>query len=461
MQKLAITLGIIVLGISGFVAFGPRDVVFGGGCDGLPSQSEGAATQLQVWYHTAANVPGAWEEAQNCRTVVVAIIDSGLDVNHPALVPHLWVNEAEVNGEPGVDDDGNGCVDDIHGCFFEDGAPAGGSIADENGHGTMMAGIISTYAPRAQIMMLKVGGEDGDFLAAIQYGVGNGATVFSISMGYEQGSPENCHSLDDYQERLPRTNEGIEYALEHGAVIIAAAGNNGSECISYPALDPRVIAVGATRVGSVEQTAAPFSNWGSDIDIAAPGEGIVTTIPTNDTQECSLPQGYGIGDGTSFSAPQVAAATALLLAHDPEMAGSEAVAAILEAASAVTRGGGVGALNIGGVFGKATDVTLTTRPTITCSLTVVNNSAFDFRVSVGGSYIGTVKAGDDLTLPGLAYGEEAHVRLESNSILAICGRYLCEVSIAPATSVVCVGETFELPIEETRRGVRVPDVTCE
>ncbi len=109
------------------------------------------------------------------------------------------------------------------------------------------------------------------------------------------------------------------------------------------------------------------------------------------------------------------------------------------------------------------DPALTTRPTINCSITVVNDSAFDFRVSVRGSYVGTVRSGGDFAIPGLAYGEEAYVTLESNTALTTCGSFFiyCDVSLGSITSVMCVGDTFELLIVETVDSVYYPDMTCE
>ena len=250
--------------------------------------------------------------------VLIAVVDSGIDAGHPDLRDRVWRNPAEAAGEPGVDDDGNGYVDDAAGWDFTDapGLPGSGDYlerdpdpADDSGHGTHVAGVAAAVtgnaegmagvAPGVRVMALRAGFliegagylQDDDVAAAMVYAVQNGADVINLSLGDPAYSP----LLADV----------VRFALSRGVVVVAAAGNESSSEVFYPARLPGTIAVAAA---GRDGRAAPFSNFGPSIDLAAPGVAIRSTRPGG---------GYGDLSGTSMAAPHVSGAAALVLARHP------------------------------------------------------------------------------------------------------------------------------------------------
>jgi subtilisin family serine protease len=250
--------------------------------------------------------------------VVVAVIDTGVDINHEDLRDNIWVNTDEIPGN-GRDDDRNGFVDDVRGwdfvnatsssCSFnEDCQREDNDPSDFNGHGTHVAGIIgavgdnnlgiSGIAPEAQIMPLRAGYSTGssaflqtaDIIQAINYAIDNGADVINMSFaGYGLNVLQNL----------------LTQASQRGVICVAAAGNNGSDAPIYPAAISSVISVGSTADGVSKSS---FSNFGPWVDITAPGSWILSTVPNG---------GYDHKSGTSMSAPIVAGVAALLKARSP------------------------------------------------------------------------------------------------------------------------------------------------
>jgi subtilisin family serine protease len=256
--------------------------------------------------------------------VVVAILDSGVQLDHPDLVANLWTNPGEVAGN-GVDDDGNGFVDDVHGANLFDGA---GDAGDDEGHGTHIAGIVaaaanngiggSGLAPRARIMAVKVldanRNSDSSLVArGIRYAVDAGARILNVSLNGDASS----RTLDD----------AIAYAGAHGATIVASAGNDARDIDlspSYPASssDPAVLSVTAS---DAKGALAGFANHGLlGVDLAAPGDQILST---------AWRTGYENRSGTSMAAPYVCAALALLAAARPDLTQQRLRAALLSSAS--------------------------------------------------------------------------------------------------------------------------------
>lgn len=171
------------------------------------------------------------------------------------------------------------------------------------GHGTMVAGLVHLVAPTAKIMPVKVFDANGGsslslIIQGIHYAVDNGAQVINMSF-----------SMTGSSRALERA---IDYANERGVILVAAAGNEGQSITVYPAGYNNVIAVGATDNNSDR---ASFSNFGPMVDLAAPGAGVITTYPMGK---------YAAGWGTSFSAPLVAGAAALLVQLDPGISGPQA-----------------------------------------------------------------------------------------------------------------------------------------
>jgi subtilisin family serine protease/subtilisin-like proprotein convertase family protein len=262
----------------------------------------------------------AWSTTTGSSSTLVAVIDTGIDYTHPDLAANIWVNAGEIVGN-GIDDDGNGYVDDIHGYDFvnNDGDPM-----DDNGHGTHVAGTIGAVGNNGigvagvnwnvQIMGLKFLGADGsgyvsDAVRALDYAVDNGASVTNNSWGgggYSQ-------SLFD----------AIDRARSVGQIFVAAAGNaasNNDSTAAYPAnynLD-NVISVAAT---DHNDNLASFSNYGaSTVDLAAPGVSILSTTPGNN---------YATYSGTSMATPHVTGVIALLQSQHPEWSSTQIIDQIL------------------------------------------------------------------------------------------------------------------------------------
>lgn len=260
------------------------------------------------------NILKAWDISTGDRDLIVAVIDTGVDYTHPDLADNMWVNEAEKNGVEGVDDDGNGYIDDIHGYDFAD---DDGDPMDTNRHGTHCAGVIGAshnsegirgVMADVQIMAVKFlgsrGGTTEDAIKSIDYAIKAGAHVLSNSWG---GGGES-----------QALREAIEAANDEGILFVAAAGNsraNNDSTETYPANYDveNVISVGAMN-GKGERSS--FSNYGKDsVHVFAPGSRIYSTI---------LGGRYGNLDGTSMAAPFVSGAMGLLLSVDPNMTPLEA-----------------------------------------------------------------------------------------------------------------------------------------
>ncbi len=267
------------------------------------------------WWYTALNhdtAPGSGS--------VVAVIDTGVDYTHEDLAPNMWVNTAELYGTEGVDDDGNGYIDDIYGVDVTASGKKAGNPMDDNGHGTHVAGIIGMSANGtggvglaygSKIMAIKAGYSTGSLASsaiakAINYAHMMGADVINMSFG---GTSKSYL---------------IESALEDAfsdCVLVASAGNDGLPTTDadpalypkrediYPAAYSYVIGVMATdKFG----TLAGFSNWdykvnaNAEYELTAPGVSIYSALPGNR---------YALWSGTSMAAPCVSAAAAILRSH--------------------------------------------------------------------------------------------------------------------------------------------------
>lgn len=244
------------------------------------------------------DAPEAWDIEKGDSSIVIAIIDSGIFWQHTDLANRIWINY----GDPinGIDDDGNGFVDDYRGWDFyqNDSNPE-----DKHYHGTFCAGIagastnngvgIAGVDWNCQLMALRAGYSSYPISlssAALMYAADMGVHVISMSIG---GSKL-------FQEQ----KDAIDYAYGSGCVIVAAAGNLGYSYIFYPARFDNVISVGMTDQFDVLH---PKSNHGPDIEVVAPGRMIWST---------HLNHNYDYNNGTSFSTPMVAGLAALLLAQD-------------------------------------------------------------------------------------------------------------------------------------------------
>ena len=291
----------------------------------------------EQWGLQMINWLAGWEATRNAppkKTPIIAIVDSGLDYRHEDLAPVVWMNQAEANGRPGVDDDGNGYVDDVRGWDFTDAPDLPGSgdylgrdddPMDEGGHGTHVAGIagaaanngagIAGVCPVARLMALRAGFtfdgstflEDDDLSAAIAYAVENGADVINASWGDDDVSPV--------------IRDAVRYAARNGVVFVASAGNEGRPSLAYPAALTEAISVAAL---DSQARLAGFSSFGERLDVAAPGVGILSA---------RVGGGYQIRSGTSMAAPCVAGLAAWTLAYHPEFSAEQVRAVLRRSAS--------------------------------------------------------------------------------------------------------------------------------
>lgn len=258
----------------------------------------------------------AWDLRTDASEVIVAVIDTGVRLDHPDLAANLWRNPLEIPGN-GRDDDGNGYVDDVHGINAINGT---GNPADETGHGTHVAGIIGAVgnngigiagvAWRVKIMPLKfLGGVAGrgstsDAIECIDYAIKHGAHIINASYGIESG-PVPFFDLAEF--------DAVRQARDAGVIFVAAAGNDAADLdilAHYPASYrlENVLSVGNS---ANRDEASPASNFGSgSVELFAPGTEVYSL-----SHDPASP--YATLSGTSMSAPHVAGALALLKAQFP------------------------------------------------------------------------------------------------------------------------------------------------
>lgn len=273
------------------------------------------------WGADLVKAPAAWAQGYTGKGVVVAVLDTGVDYDHPDLKDNIWINPGEIPGN-GIDNDGNGYIDDTRGWNFADNS---NNIIDLNGHGTHVAGTIAGgnngfgvtgIAYDAQIMPVKVLNEQGSgssnaVAEGIYYAVNNGAHVINLSLG----------------NNFPNSTlaDAIEYASNRGAVVIMASGNNSYPLPGYPA---RYANNWGLAVGAVDSNnrLANFSNragLNSFPYVTAPGVSIYSSLPGNE---------YGTYSGTSMAAPHVAGVVALMLSANPNLTHAEIRQIIMETA---------------------------------------------------------------------------------------------------------------------------------
>jgi subtilisin family serine protease len=279
--------------------------------------------------HAAA----AWDSTTGSRAIVVAVVDTGVDYLHPDLAHNIWRNEGEIP-DNGIDDDGNGFVDDVRGWDFvdedphlawpgEDAETPDNDPMDRHGHGTHCSGIIGAVTDNAygiagvvwqcRIMPVRAGfrtrvgpGAVPTMASsqAIVYAAANGAHVINMSYGIFWPSPTQYLA--------------VRYAAARGVVLVGAAGNDGVDLIHFPSGFPEVIGVIAT---DHDDHRLDFSNYGMWCDLAAPGSWIFSTLPGD--------RFYPMG-GTSMAAPHVAGGAAMIRSCEPRFEPRDVRAVLLQ-----------------------------------------------------------------------------------------------------------------------------------
>ena len=275
--------------------------------------------------NSGINAPAAWDVATGSRDVVVAVIDTGADYTHRDLANNMWVNNNEIASN-GIDDDGNGYIDDVYGI---DTANGDSDPMDDNGHGTHVSGTIGAVGNNSlgvvginwetRIMPLK-------FLTASGSGALSGAITaidYAASMK-RRGVPIRVVNASwgggGYSQAL---YNAIARLKDLDIIFVAAAGNEANDNDANPAYPASYDLSNVVSVAAIDpnHNLASFSNYGAaTVDIAAPGTGILSTAPGNSYRELS---------GTSMATPHVVGALALLLSHEPNLSADAAIARLL------------------------------------------------------------------------------------------------------------------------------------
>lgn len=262
---------------------------------------------VETWGVERIQAATAWNQNFKGQNVIVAVIDSGVDISHSNLSSQIYTNTIEANGSAGVDDDHNGFIDDVHGWDFALESPIN---HDTSGHGTHVAGIIAGahanglkgVAPSAKILPLDfMNGPEGytsDAIEAIEYSKLMKAKVINASWGSDA-----CSSI---------LNDSIDSLAAKNILFVTAAGNSGNDITIYPEYPAAFISSPQITVGSITQRGfmSSFSNYGMLVDVMAPGDQILSTVPGND---------YMYMSGTSMAAPYVAGMAAILLSKKPNL----------------------------------------------------------------------------------------------------------------------------------------------
>ncbi len=274
------------------------------------------------WHMRTIKADLAWDVSKGSNSTIVGLIDTGLRTDHEDLAANVWVNSGEIPGN-NLDDENDGYIDDVNGFDF---AYNTGTPTDTLGHGTGCAGIIgavqdnnlgvSGACPKLKIMALKACNDSGYLfdsylVPAYIYGADHGAKVFSMSF---------------FSDRVSQSEkDAMDYAVAHGVLPVAAAGNDASVLPFYPGAYENVLSVAATSESNLK---SGFSNYGTWVDVAAPGQNLRTT---------SAGGGYQGFAGTSGACPHVSGVAALLFGAKPTATATEVRNAIEDTAQVLNQ----------------------------------------------------------------------------------------------------------------------------
>ncbi|MEE0975955.1 MAG: S8 family serine peptidase [Muribaculaceae bacterium] len=270
------------------------------------------------------NLFEAWKTNTGTKNTIVAIIDGGIDYTHEDLADNVMLNEAELNGKTGADDDGNGYIDDVYGWNFctntkdvyphAHGTHVAGTVGAVNNNGIGVCGVAGGNGTKGsgvsllsvQVFDSRSGSGEGDFAAAIVYAANCGASIANCSWGWGSEDYYEQDVMDAIDYFIGTKNSKRKNLM--GGVMFFATGNDGATGNFYPSCYEKVVAVGSM---TNDFTMASYSNYGTWVDIAAPGGlldygdygGILSTLPGNQ---------YGFNEGTSMATPHVTGIAALV-----------------------------------------------------------------------------------------------------------------------------------------------------
>ena len=332
-----------------------------------------------LWGIKKVNCEQAWDLAQG-EGVVVAVIDTGIDHTHPDLAANMWANIDDIPGN-GIDDDGNGYVDDVRGWNF---CNSTNNPMDDHGHGTHCAGTIAGVgnntigvigvAPRARIMALKFldaggSGTSENGALAMRYAAANGARVLSNSWGADGVTSD------------PTIESAIDYARSMGCVVVVAGGNSNHDVASAsPACYAPAVTVAAL---DYQDRKAYFSNFGAGVDVSAPGIDILSLRAgsTDMYGDGSHVVGsiYYRASGTSMACPHVSGAVAEIMSYHPSWTNNQVEEYLTRTCDCVddVNRDYMGLLGYGRIDVSNALLTTSPRPSIVVSLVNISETAGD------------------------------------------------------------------------------------
>lgn len=455
-------------------------------------------------------LPAAWERTKGRSDVIVAVLDQGVEYNHEDLASNMWINQAEFNGVAGVDDDGNGYIDDIYGFNFLAGYgydpranPTGPAPIIPGNHGTHVAGTIAAktnnaiglagiaggdgQTPGAKIMTCQILAEGisvGAYIgAAMAYAANNGAVILQNSWGPDVPGPPSQSVLTAIKYFIANagTDENghpLPGTPMVGGIVIFAAGNSNDSGEWYPARHDEVLAVAAI---DNKGKRAVYSNYGNWVDISAPG-GDTRSGASGGIYSTLLKNTYGAIQGTSMACPHVSGVAALILsqlgsdAYTPDMLRQRLLSAVnplndepfyangwmgsglLDASQAVVEN-----VPLTGISLPATSNVYRNRITKLTPIYTPSN-ATDKRLTwiADNENIATVNSGGTIT--GVALGSTTITAISmdgsytAKSVIAVLPVPIEDVWLEPANAIIKLGESQQMTLMYTPTDANIESV---